>query len=553
MIRNAFYKFIIPSLLCCFCLNTIVAQEHSFWDHKHFTKADSLRGQLRPERTCYDVSHYDLDIRFNIEEQSISGSNTMRFNLLNSSEFLQIDLFKNMIIDSILNNGHSLTFTREYDAVFIDIEHLLPAKEHSITIYYHGKPREAINPPWDGGFCWDKDAKKRLWMSVSCEGVGASLWWPNKDHLSDEPDSMDIHYTLPSEYNCVSNGRLMSKETQGDFDRYHWQVKYPINNYNVTFYIGQYAAFFDEYYCANGDTLDLSYYVLDYNLARAKKHFEQVKGVLKAYEHYLGAYPFMDDGFKLVEAPYLGMEHQSAIAYGNEYMRGYLGGLIPPDQDWDYIIVHEMGHEYFGNSLSCNDHADMWIHESFTTYLEALYVEYSLGKRAAIDHLLQERIFENKEPIIGPHDVNFGDWIASDHYFKGSWVLHTLRFVVNNDQLWFSMIRGLYEKNAYGNVSNEAIFDYFEERSNLELDLFFNQYLMQPSIPKLNMRNIEKMNGYVTFEAKWSQVVEGFSLPVSYTKLNDERIIITDQWKEYQVNVPWKKFKLDNHLCLFER
>ncbi len=531
----------------------LIAQDHHFWNHKHFTKADTLRGQLSAERSCFDVKHYDLNIQFDMESQTIEGFNAIRFDLVKSSERMQIDLFQNMSIDSIIYEDQTLSFSREYNAVFIDIKNIKNLGEHTIYVYYQGKPREAINPPWDGGFCWDKDREKRLWMSVSCEGVGASLWWPNKDHLSDEPDSMDIHYTLENEYSCVSNGQLISKESSEHLDTYHWKVSYPINNYNVTFYIGQYAAFFEEYYCKSGDTLALSYYVLDYNLAKARKHFKQVKGVLEAYEHYLGPYPFMNDGFKLVEAPYLGMEHQSAIAYGNEYMRGYLGGLIPRNQDWDYIIVHETGHEYFGNSLSCNDHADMWIHESFTTYLEALYVEYTLGKSASLDHLIQERIFENKEPIIGPHDVNFGDWVASDHYFKGSWVLHTLRHVIDNDELWFSMVRGLYEKYAFSNVSNEEIFDWFEEKSGLELSAFFEQYLKRPSIPKLALRNIDKLNGSVIFEAKWDNVIEGFSLPVGYTKVNEDRITITDEWQRFQVNIPANKFNIDNTLYLFEK
>lgn len=549
MSRLVLLTFIL--ILGCYSLNAQHDHAHH-WGHHHFTKADSLRGALRTERTCFDVHHYDLHIHFDFDKQYISGYVDMSYEMLTDSKLLQLDLFENMIIDSIVYQDHSLQYRRVANAVFIDASSMTAEADHTLRVHYQGCPKEAVDPPWDGGFSWDKDELDRLWLSVSCEGLGASSWWPNKDHLSDEPDSMDLHFHLPSGIDCVSNGRLITHDSKEEQQYYHYSIKHPINNYNVTFYVGQYAGFSMPYYGLDGDSMRLSYFVLDYNLSKALDHFKQVNGVLEAYEYYLGPYPFPKDGFKMVEAPYLGMEHQGAIAYGNKYMRGYLGGLIPRDQDWDYIIVHELGHEYFGNSISCSDHADMWIHESFTTYLEALYVEYHWGYEASLDHLEQERIFVNKDPIIGPKDVNFTEWDGSDHYFKGSWVLHTLRNVVNNDPLWFACLKALYEKFAYSVVSNEDIFDFLEDYLDKDLSLFFKQYLYTPDIPVLHIESLKLGNSKVSFEARWEQVIEGFNMPLVCSSIGEQQIVVTDQWQTFELDMSKKEFEIDlnNYLII---
>ncbi len=415
-------------LLCSFILllascvpAPIIAQapapvpSHGDYFARHqFSLADTLRGALRPERTGFDVHYYELHLEVSPAERYIEGHVNMDYRVVHPTQRLQIDLFKNLQIDSIKQAGRHLPYERIANAVFIDLPaQLLTGSRHRMTIWYGGKPIAAKNAPWDGGFVWSLDHKDRTWVGIACEGTGASLWWPNKDHLSDEPDSMLVSVTVPKRLFVASNGNLREEvELDNRYQkRYDWFVSYPINNYNISLGIGSYVHFDSTYVAFDGEVLELDYYVLDYNEDRARKQFRQVGPMLAAYEHYFGKYPFWQDGYALIETPFLGMEHQSAIAYGNRYMRGYLGGLIPDDMDWDYIIIHETGHEYFGNSISVADHAEMWIHESFTTYMETLYVEYRYGKKDALRYIGTQRPFiQNESPILGPSGVNFDDF-----------------------------------------------------------------------------------------------------------------------------------------------
>ncbi len=481
---------------------------------RHFPPADSLRGSLRPQRTCYDVTYYDLDLEVDLDKRSISGKCLIRFNVVEATQEIQVDLFENMPVHAITLNGSDCTYERVHNAIFIKTTPLRPGASADLAITYSGKPKTARMPPWDGGFIWDTDPNGKPWVGVACEGIGASLWWPNKDHLSDEPDSMSIRVTVPDHLFCVSNGNLRQVAPAGrNRKKYSWHVQYPINNYNVTINIGDYANFSDTYYSKTGDSLDLSYYVLRDNVAKARSHFRQVHGVLEAFEYYFGKYPFWDDGFCLVETPYLGMEHQSAIAYGNKYQRGYLGGMIPREFDFDYIIVHEAGHEYWGNCISASDLAELWIHESFTTYMESLYVEYLHGKEAAERYLRSQKNFIlNREPIIGPHGVNHYTYMSSDHYYKGAWVLHTLRMAIENDEKWFSMLRSLYQTHACSVVQTEDILGFFEEESELKLQPFFRQYLYTAQIPVLRYQfSQEGRETIITYY--WENVVDGFEFP----------------------------------------
>ncbi|MDN3633782.1 M1 family metallopeptidase [Neolewinella lacunae] len=483
-----------------------------FTSHK-FTRADTLRGALRPERTSFDVTYYELHLEVNTEARSIEGRVEMDYQVVAPTGRIQLDLFKNLKIKDIQQNGQVLRYERIDNAVFID----LPAEpaagsRHRMSIRYGGTPVAAKNAPWDGGFVWALDQRDRTWVGVACEGTGASLWWPNKDHLSDEPDSMLVSVTVPKRFFVASNGNLRAEvELDNRYQkRYDWFVSYPINNYNVSLGIGSYVHFDSTYVAFDGEVLDLDYYVLDYNLDKARRQFRQVGPMLAAYEHYLGKYPFWDDGFALIETPYLGMEHQSGIAYGNRYMRGYLGGGLPPGMDWDYIIIHESGHEYFGNSISVADHAEMWIHESFTTYLEALYVEYRYGPKDALRYLAMQRPYiRNEAPIVGPPGVNFDDFAGSDHYYKGAWILHTLRNVLNDDPLFFGMLRSFYQDHQHSIVNTQQVVDYFSRFAERDLTPFFRQYLFHPAVPTLEIR--EKA-GQV--EYRWRTDVAGFHVPV---------------------------------------
>ena len=518
------------------CILVIFASNlHS--QHK-YTLADTLRGSLRPARTCYDVTFYHLDILVDIQKQRISGSNDIHFLVTEQTSEMQIDLYENMDIQSIQLDTVALNYRRIANAVFIETPLFTPGEKGVLKIFYEGSPRVAQNPPWDGGFVWEKDSNGHPWVGVACEGAGASLWWPNKDHLSDEPDSMRIDVTIPNELVCVSNGALRSiQELDNNLRKFSWHVQYPINNYNVSINVADYVHFSDTYYAQDGDSLDLDYYVLRENLEKAKKHFKQTPGVLEAFEYYFGKFPFWNDGFCLVETPYLGMEHQSAIAYGNGYQRGYLGSMIPRDMHFDYVIVHETGHEYWGNCISVGDHAEMWIHESFTTYMESLYVEYHLGKEAAERYLKYQRPFiMNRAPIMGPFGVNFQGFVGSDHYYKGAWVLHTLRNTLNNDGEWFRLLRKLYSENACSITNTEEIIQFFNRETKRDFRAFFQQYLFESKQPVLKYQLRTKGKKQVII-FKWDDaVIDGFTLPIKLSE-NGQSDITIYPTKEVQTKI----------------
>ena len=546
-------------LICCsiFCLNSISAQ-HDFYTKGAytFTKSDSLRGMLRPERTCFDVTFYELDIEVNIKNKSIAGFVEMTYQIVENFSTLQIDLFENMLIDKIEYKGQTLDYRREFDAVFINFpKEQTKGKKGKIRIYYHGNPQSARMPPWDGGFVWKTDNNDNPWIGVACEGDGASLWWPNKDHLSDEPDSMAINITIPDGLTCVANGNLRSIDKKAGKNRFNWFVSYPINNYNVSINIANYAHWTEEFSATDGEILALDYYVLDYNLEKAKKHFKQTHQVLAAFEHYFDKYPFWEDGFALVETPYLGMEHQGAIAYGNQYKRGYLGGMIPRDMDWDYIIVHETGHEYFGNSISCRDLSEMWIHESFTTYMEALYVEYAYNYDDAVRYLnTQRRFIGNKEPILGPKDVNWEDWSSSDHYYKGAWILHTLRHAINDDKKWFDILKGFYQKFSISNITTSDFVEYVNKATNKNFSSFFDQYLEYPNIPVLEYKLAEEGEN-LAVNYRWKTDVENFDMPIRFGKKGKYLEVqpTTQKWQSVVLkDLSKRDFKIAKELFLIE-
>lgn len=513
-LENMKKLILIP--ICLLMLTQIGFSQKDFFKNYSFTKADTLRGMLRPERTCYDVTFYDLNVQIDINKKFIKGYVDIFYDVIEDFNQLQIDLFDNMQINKITSYEDTLSYNRIHNAVFVNMKNKqVTGTSNTIRVFYEGYPIAAKNAPWDGGFVWKQDEKGNPWVGIACEGTGASLWWPNKDHLSDEPDSMGINISIPNGLMCVANGNLRGKKSmENGYTTWNWFVTYPINNYNVTINIGDYVQFSNPFTASDGEILAVDYYVLKPNLEKAKIHFEQVNGVLKCYEHYFDKYPFWNDGLAFVETPYLGMEHQSAIAYGNKYMRGYLGGMIPRDMNWDFIVVHELGHEWFGNSVSSNDHAEMWIHESFTTYMEALYVEYTMSYEDAIRYLNNQKTFiSNREPILGPMDVNFDSWKGSDHYFKGSWVLHTLRNAINNDVLWFKIIKGFYLKYKIAHCETQDFIDYVNEKTNRDWTSFFDQYLKYPSIPKL-LYSLKQKGKNLELKYKWESDVTKFDMPI---------------------------------------
>ena len=475
-----------------------------------FTHADSLRGALRPERTCFDVHFYDLQLSVNLSEQSISGNNGISFWVKEPAKTIQLDLFSQFSIDSIVWKGQKLTSKRDANAVFIDFpEQLLPQSQQTIQFYYHGKPNSAKNAPWDGGFVWKKDRNGNPWVGVACEGHGASSWWPLKDHLSDEPDSMRMRFTIPANLECVSNGTLQSVILSEDEKKatYEWFVSYPINSYNVTLNIGDYKHF-SETYESDSVAYELDYYVLSYNFEKAKQHFTQVKTMLQCFEEKFGTYPFWKDGYALVETSYWGMEHQGCIAYGNNYKN-------EPEWGFDYIIVHESGHEWFGNSVSVPDHAEMWIHESFTTYAEAIYVECQKGYDASCQYLTGQKInIINSSPILGPKDVNFDGWAGSDMYYKGSWMLHTFRSILNDDTKWFETLKKFAVQNRISIINTNQAIDFFCKELGDQYRIYFKAYLESPTPPTFCYKLKKGKKGVYDFTFWWECNLPRFSMPV---------------------------------------
>lgn len=508
---------------------------------KSFSRKDSLRGTLYKERSSYDVTHYLLDIELDIDKRYIEGTNTITFKCLNDFQKLQFDLFENMKVEKVVWNKKNLKFSREHNAVFIDFPSTLKSNStEKIVIHYSGNPQVAKRAPWDGGFVFKKDKNGKDWVGVACQGTGASLWWPNKDHQSDEPDSMKIIVACKSGLEEVSNGRLISKKKlKNGLTSWEWNVNSPINNYDVSINIGDYIHWSDTYASKiNNEILTLDYYVLRNNELKARKQFEQVKPMLDAFEKRFSPYPFYKDGFKLVETPYLGMEHQSCVAYGNGYKNGYLGFDLSGSGEgmkFDYIIIHEAAHEWWGNSLTSFDIADMWIHEGFGQYSECVYLEELYGKESSMKYLLGLRKgIENKEPVIGPYGVN--EEGSGDMYPKGAQFLHTLRSIINDDTIWWGIVYGLQTEYKHKNLSTVDVLKYINSKSNLKLDAVFDQYLRYPNIPKLEY-SFEEKNEILTLKYKWICDVKDFDMPIDIIVKGEKQRIYPNSELKY-INFP---------------
>lgn len=503
-----------------------------------YTHADTLRGSLNENRDWWDVMKYDIKITPDFYLKTIQGEVKIFFRVLKDGKTMQIDLQQPLLIDSIREGNKKLTFSRNENIALVNFNPLNYVHEFSvhhkdsITIYYHGKPREAVRPPWDGGWIWKKDAKGRPWMSIACQGLGASVWYPCKDYQGDEPDNGAlITMIVPDTLMAVGNGRLVKKEKlPGRLINYTWEVKNPINTYNIVPYIGNYVNFTDTLMGEKGK-LNLSYWVLDYNLDKAKEQFGQVKPMLRAFEYWFGPYPFYEDGYKLAEAPHLGMEHQGAIAYGNKYMNGYLGKDLSGTGwglKWDFIIVHESGHEWFGNNITTKDLADMWVHEGFTNYSETLFTEYYYGKEAGTDYNTGTRKnIKNDTPIIGPYGVNKEG--SGDMYYKGGNLLHSIRHSINNDSLFRQILRGLNKIFYHQTVTTKQIEDYISKKSGFNYSKIFDQYLRTTQIPILEY-TVDSSKNAVT--CRWINCVNGFDLPLSlFSNTQSLKLYPEQKWK----------------------
>jgi len=518
-------KYLSISILLLLSTSAIFSQS------KEFSHQDSLRGSITKERIWWDLKHYDLNITVNTSNKTISGKNIIKYNVLEPFQNLQIDLQDPMKITKVVQHGKSLDFKKDGFAYFIQLqEKQFKGSDNEITVFFEGKPTIAKRPPWDGGLTWSKDKNGLDFIATTCQGDGASLWWPCKDHMYDEPENMAINITVPSHLMNISNGRLKKVTTNPNNTKtYHWYVENPINNYGVNMNIGDYIHFSEKYEGENG-VLDCDYYVLKDNLDKAKKQFKDVKRMLQAFEHWFGPYPFYEDSYKLVEVPYLGMEHQSSVTYGNNYKNGYLGRDLS-GTGWglkfDFIIIHESGHEWFANNITYKDIADMWIHESFTAYSENLFLDYHYGKKASSDYVIGTRkSIQNDRPIIGDYNVNQSG--SLDMYVKGANMLHTLRQLLEDDNLWRQILRGLNKEFYHQTVTTGQIENYLSKHTKIDLTAFFNQYLRDIRIPTLEYKIDNNKLIY-----RWVHIVKNFDMPIlTHFSTNEKWLFPTKEWKE---------------------
>lgn len=539
MEKNTFLRFLFGTVLML-CTGQISSQQL-------YTHADTLKGSLTKERVWWNVLHYDLHVSFNNKDSSVKGYNAITYKVEEPGTVLQLDLQEPMVMDSVVQDRSRCKWKKDGNAFLISLPRLQTINDiKQVKVFFHGKPHTAKLPPWDGGLVWELDKRSNPWISVACQGIGASVWYPVKDLQSDEADSASIHITAPAQLVSVSNGRLRSRILNSDgTSTYHWSVTNPINSYNIIPYIGRYVNFKDTF---NGESgvLDLDFWVLEENLAKAKQQFSQVKTMLRCFEKWFGPYPFYEDGYKLVEAPFLGMEHQSAIAYGNKFQNGYKGrdlSLTGWGLKWDFIIVHESGHEWFANSITAKDVADNWIHEGFTAYSENLYTEYLFGKAAGSAYVIGTRTAViNDKPVIG--DYNVGAEGSGDMYYKGANMLHTIRQLVNNDSLWNACLRNMNKTFRHQTVSGQEIEGYMIEYLKLDLQKIFDQYLRTVKIPVLEYKISKKK-----LEVRWTNVVEGFNMPVVLLNAkNNLWITPGTEWSEIPYNEPEVKLSPDFYI-----
>ncbi len=538
-------KYLILFLLLVNSLCNIFSQE--------FTLQDTLRGSITAERVWWDLTHYELSIQVNPESNQLSGNNIISYTVLAQDSILQLDLQDTMRISNVVQNGERLSFSRNGNVYLIYLNDKQPlGSTQKLHVFFNGKPKISKLPPWDGGMTWAFDDNGNHFVATSVQGEGASLWWPCKDHMYDEPDSMKMHITVPAGLMDVSNGRLTAVDSlENDLVRFTWNVTNPINNYGVNINVGDYTHFSETYEGLDGD-LTCDYYVLSYNENKAKRQFRQVPMMLEAFEHWFGPYPFYEDGFKLVEVPYLGMEHQSSVTYGNGYENGYRGRDLSRTgwgNKFDFIIIHESGHEWFANNITNRDIADMWIHESFTAYSESLYLDYHFGKEAGREYVRGTRAnIKNDRPIIGYYDVNHSG--SGDMYYKGANMLNTIRSIIGDDELWREILVGLNDTFRHSTVTTQQIEEYIINKSKYDLKSTFNQYLRTADVPILEW---EKKGDALWF--RWTNCLIEFNMPVELNSTRTNiKIFPTTDWNYIEINPSEKRWAIDeNYFAGFKK
>jgi aminopeptidase N len=517
-------------LIALYLLTPGIGRKDAAAQTRAFTRADTLRGSITPERAWWDVTFYDLHLRLDPSDSTVRGHNAITYRITGKSRDLQIDLQQPLRVDSVVQAGRRLTARREGNALFVrPTGRQRVGETATITVYYSGKPQVAKNPPWDGGLIWSRGSGGEPWISVACQELGASVWWPTKDTQADEPDSQRVALTVPDSLQALGNGRLRGVERGPDGTTYEWFVSDPINNYAVSAYVGRYAQM-NETFMGEDGALTVTLWPLAANLERAREQFTQVRPVLRCFEHWFGPYPWYRDGYQLIEAPHLGMEHQSAVAYGNGYHNGYKGKDLSGTGwglTWDFIIVHETAHEWFGNNLTTADIADMWVHESFANYSESLYTECLFGTAAGAEYVIGTRaLIRNDAPIVGTYGVNARG--SGDMYPKGGNMLHTIRHIIGDDARWTRILRGLNREFRHQIVTGRQVQEYITVQAGVPLGKVFEQYLTTTRVPAFEYRLEGSRLSY-----RWADVVPGFAMPVQVRVSSDStvRLTPTESWQ----------------------
>ena len=516
-----------------------------------FSKQDQLRGSVTPEREWWDVQHYALSLEVFPDSKSIKGSNVITFKALAAGDRMQIDLQPPLKVTRVVHGDADLKFEREGNVYWVQLdEKIAKHTETKVQVFYEGRPRQSTRPPWSGGFSWRKDDKGNPFIATTCQGIGASIWWPNKDHGYDEPDrGMDIQVTVPEALTAVANGRLKSMTHAEDKQTrtWNWQVTNPINNYGVNVNIGKYVSM-PSTFDGEGGKLDIEYWVLEHQQEIARKQFREVPRTLQAFEHWFGKYPFYEDSYKLCVVPYLGMEHQSSVTYGNGFQNGYRGRDLSNTgvgMKFDFIVVHESAHEWWGNNISMKDAADMWIHESFANYAENLFVEYHFTEKEAQDYVIGCRaLISNDIPIIGTYGVNKSG--SGDMYYKGGNMLHTMRHMLNDDEKWRAVLRGLNSEFWHKTIGTAEFEAYMSRECGFDFACVFEQYLRTTKIPQLAY---EAGDGSV--KVRWENVVPGFKVPV-VVRINgqEHRVQVAEKPIEIPVKGKLESFELDRNFYM---
>jgi aminopeptidase N len=495
-----------------------------------FTRADTLRGSITPERAWWDVTFYDLRVRLDPSDSTVRGRNAITYRVTGKPREMQIDLQEPLRVDSVVQAGRRLEYRREGNAFFLRPGGKPRVGETgTVTVYYSGRPRVAENPPWDGGLIWSRGPGGEPWISVACQELGASVWWPTKDTQADEPDSQRVALTVPDSLQALANGRLRGVERGPDGTTYEWFVSAPINNYVVSAYAGRYAQM-NETFSGESGPLTVTMWPLAANLERARAQFTQVQPVLRCFEHWFGPFPWYRDGYQLIEAPHLGMEHQSAVAYGNDYHNGYKGKDLSGTGwglTWDFIIVHETAHEWFGNNITTADIADMWVHESFANYSESLYTECLYGPAAGAEYVIGTRaLIKNDAPIVGTYGLNARG--SGDMYPKGGNMLHTIRHIIGDDTRWTGILRGLNAEFRHRIVTGRQVQEYITAQAGVPLEKVFEQYLTTTRIPAFEYRLEGSRLTY-----RWADVVPGFAMPIRVRVSTDSTVQLapTEAWQ----------------------